>query len=609
MNLNLEFNSDESENSLSQKIEYINNVMILKINSQEQEIKKLKEVYEIELKMKNEIYENNIFHLNQTHQEEVRKMRINYESKIDELIKKSEEEKIDQNKIISFLETEKMKYKSLSKNESNEKNELIEFKKKYIDEMKELQKSFENFKSKTYNEFKILKKTKEEALEKSKYFQECYEKVKSQNESIQKRFLENCQESKIILKTTDNLMGQLENKKLEYNLLKNKLEKIESMLIKTNFNNSSNNIITGSSYKSIKFIQSEMNTLTKEEISTSKEKEFSNMKHSRQTSRCSDLVNYEVPNNRQPNTNSINNQTDNMKISRSNLQGTSKNVYDQIAGVSNSHSDYEDDLEKSDNIKREKLGSIYNKSESGDNLFKTIHLKQAHDKIKEMSESLKYMNDENESLRGKLGYVISNMNNMNNLSVSHRNFSPKKFSDDLSRNTNSESNKLNGKTPCQSFEENNKKQQVKFSSADNSNKFSSQSSAVVKPKRGKNYSTEIYEDMQRHLEKERDFIPSMSKSKQLNSRSNKISQEKDNGINRNKLANSIQITPFVYSEKVKGSNIRNLSPGERTEDSDMKKKMIIDNDSIDDRIIEFPLQIKIKGKIRKIPTGERSPKA
>ena len=91
---------------------------------------------------------------------------------------------------------------------------------------------------------------------------------------------------------------------------------------------------------------------------------------------------------------------------------------------------------------------------------------------------------------------------MNNLSVSHGTFSPKKLSDDLTPNNNRDSTKLNGKTPIQSFEENNKKQQVKFSSANNANKFSAQSFAVVKPKRVKNYSTQKLLNMKMQYSKD-----------------------------------------------------------------------------------------------------------
>ena len=48
-------------------------------------------MYEKELKIKSEIYNQNIAHLNKTNQEEFRKLRIDYEGKMDELVKKSEE--------------------------------------------------------------------------------------------------------------------------------------------------------------------------------------------------------------------------------------------------------------------------------------------------------------------------------------------------------------------------------------------------------------------------------------------------------------------------------------------------------------------------------------
>lgn len=121
--------------------------------------------------------------------------------------------------------------------------------------------------------------------------------------------------------------------------------------------------------------------------------------------------------------------------------------------------------------------------------------------------------------------------------------------------------------------------------------------------------------MQRQLDKERHASPNVSKREKFNSCKEKNCDEKDNGSYRNKFSNSIQVTPFVYEKIKRSSEYRDLLPGEKKEDSGKKKKnnescrKNDDSDSIEDRIIEFPFQIKIKGKIRKIPTGERSPKA
>ena len=100
----------------------------------------VKELYENELKMKTDIYNKNTTHLSKTHQEEIRKIRMEYENKMDDLIKKSEEDNIQSMKKISQLE--KSSFLITSKQDVTEKNELIEFQKKYLNEMKDLQKNF-----------------------------------------------------------------------------------------------------------------------------------------------------------------------------------------------------------------------------------------------------------------------------------------------------------------------------------------------------------------------------------------------------------------------------------------------------------------------------------
>jgi len=47
-------------------------------------------MYEGELKSKLEIYSQNIIHLNKIHKDEIKKIRINYENKLDDVIRKSE---------------------------------------------------------------------------------------------------------------------------------------------------------------------------------------------------------------------------------------------------------------------------------------------------------------------------------------------------------------------------------------------------------------------------------------------------------------------------------------------------------------------------------------
>ncbi len=88
--------------------------------------------------------------INKTHNEETKKLRLDYEKKMDNIIKSSEEEKIEMSQLINKLEKEN--YSLLNKLNTNEKtsdkSEIIEFQKKYLSEMKVLQKEFFEYKEK-----------------------------------------------------------------------------------------------------------------------------------------------------------------------------------------------------------------------------------------------------------------------------------------------------------------------------------------------------------------------------------------------------------------------------------------------------------------------------
>ena len=150
---------------------------------------------------------------------------------MDELIKNSEEEKIHLMKKISMLEKSSMIISN--KQEVSENNELIEFQKKYLNEMRDLQKNFENFRNKTYNEFKNLKQSKHEATEKANFYKEQLEKVKYQNEINKENFLKMqkiYEESKKVIKTNHILTNELELSKAEIIHWKTQMLKLEKEL-------------------------------------------------------------------------------------------------------------------------------------------------------------------------------------------------------------------------------------------------------------------------------------------------------------------------------------------------------------------------------------------
>jgi hypothetical protein len=266
------------------------------------------------------------------------------------------------------------------------------------------------------------------------------------------------------------------------------------------------------------------------------------------------------------------------------------------------------------------------------NLYKAINLKKAHEKIKEMEENLKYMNEENENLKGKLGYVINNISNMNNLSNNPSTQTLRKSSNNQNTNVNNYNQDknfvaVNGNANNQYIDDGVDKNKSQFSSVSNLHKYSTKTNTnyanLSKIRRWKNYSTQIHEDWQFQLngendKKTRDISPNVNFGMKHYSAKEKIGELGNNGSLTNKLVNSVQVSPFVYDEKKKIINFRNMSPGEKRGDSGKKNNLtasknesykgIEEYDSMDEKVIEFPLQIKIKGKIRKIPTGERSPK-
>lgn len=522
----------------------------------------MKEFYENELKMKNEIYEQNILHLNKTHQEEIRNLRIDYETKIDEIIKKNEEEKSELKKRINSGINLNLKSgaQKESKFENNTNTEMIDFQKKYLQEMKELQKAFEDFKKKTYEEFKVLKKAKEEAITRANYYKENYENLKN-NEKISFKKEKDTQ--------TNNLKSQLENSKSEINFLKQKINKLENFekTVQTYLNNmsmasgngnlncinnnnnsqcrcrSNNNLNTPlyhlqthtpNDKLSMQNIQVDMNYLTEGgESAYTRNVLFSN--------KSSDIVNYE---NCMTGQGCNNYKSENHPANIFSPPGTTK------GGIL--IQDYE---ELSENLYQK-----FNKDSLEENLYKVIDLKKAHQKIKEMEDCLKSMNDENENLKGKLGYVISNIN-----------------------------------TPSHT----------------GSNTPNTHGAGSVKRK-GKTFSMQIFEDSNKpyldsktslDLRDLRDLTPPVSKSRE--NKNQKVSQKEPQKEFKKETHNTLKthksvksMIPNNISNTISNSLISYRKSNHNSNDEEIEVQ-----ETLDDNIFEFPLQLKIKGKIKKITTN------
>ena len=107
----------------------------------------IKEMLEKELLIKSDRYNQNITHLNKTNHEEIKKIRIDYENKMEDLVRKNVEEKIALSSKMNIIENEFINWQS--KSILNEKSNMIDFKKKYLNELKDLQTNFDDFKIKT----------------------------------------------------------------------------------------------------------------------------------------------------------------------------------------------------------------------------------------------------------------------------------------------------------------------------------------------------------------------------------------------------------------------------------------------------------------------------
>jgi len=221
---------DNGKNAqLEARISELNTLLRLK----EEEKKHIQELYSNEMKMKLETNNQLILNIKQSHEEEIRSIKSEFESQTMHQLKNFEEEKIELKNSIMNLEKELII--TNKKNDLNEKAEVIEFQKKYLTEMRELQKSFEEFKIKTYEEMKILRKQKDESNKKANLYQQNFEKIKidwEQNEGMYRenyRSMKNKLDSfKIFIKNNEILKNQLELSKSEVAFLKLKVSKLEN---------------------------------------------------------------------------------------------------------------------------------------------------------------------------------------------------------------------------------------------------------------------------------------------------------------------------------------------------------------------------------------------
>lgn len=221
---------DNGKNAqLEAKVSELTNLLRLK----EEEKKHIQELYTNEMKLKLETNNQLILNLKNSHEDEIYKLKSENETLLLQKQKSFEEEKSELKAKIMNLEKELIL--TNKKNDLNEKAEIIEFQKKYLTEMRELQASFEEFKVKTYEEMKILRKQKDEANKKATLYQQNLEWLRiewEQNEGMYRenyRSMKNKLDSfKIFIKNNEILKNQLELSKSEVSFLKLKVSKLEN---------------------------------------------------------------------------------------------------------------------------------------------------------------------------------------------------------------------------------------------------------------------------------------------------------------------------------------------------------------------------------------------
>jgi len=431
----------------------------------------------------------------------------------------------------------------------------LDFQKKYLTEMRDLQKNFENFKKKTYEEFNQLRKSKEEAVIRKNFYKDSFQKLKEEKDTSENYYRDSYQalkskleNVKTMVKNNELLRNQLDLSKSEINFLKmkiSKLENVQTYLINSNTNNNDNMI------SPINNLQIDMNYLSdvNEITSNNMENLYSN--------KSSEIVNY----------NSLN------QIKKIDQTSNILNIFSPPGTVkkTNLMQGFESQNEKKNNF------YSYNKESLEENLYKAIDLKKAHENIKDLENSLRSMNEENENLKGKLDNVISSINTPN-----------------IERTEESQRYKFN--TPNYKTDRNIKKTPTRI-------------------KIDKNFTTLTYEEENQNnnqnpvilhsgsfakkteIKRTRDLTPPQYRMKESLAQlveTKELIKTSNNALTSNK-------------NSVRSSHRRDISipcasvTSSRALSKDSFKDEVIEiQNTIEDEIIEFPLQLKIKGRIKKV---------
>jgi hypothetical protein len=575
-----------------------------KIKLKEHELCQIKDLYENELRLKTEIYNQNVTHLNKTHQEETRKIRIEYENKMDELIKNSEEEKIHLMKKISMLEKSSMIISN--KQEVSENNELIEFQKKYLNEMRDLQKNFENFRNKTYNEFKNLKQSKHEATEKANFYKEQLEKVKYQNEINKENFIKMqkiYEESKKVIKTNHILTNELELSKAEIIHWKTQMLKLEKELLsrRSHINDLDNKITIKNSDSNFIYLKDGIEYSEGRDLKEGLMSGFNSKQNIKSFNVFSQPGSTSIIGGPTINRNSnIGNIADNTNSSIYNTEEALQSRNLEIQRAHQKMKEIEDCLYEMNN-EANKAKSIRFQSENYVNL-------ETHQSDFESNSNCNYNSNTHKSLRDTLktarGGQTNSFNKLENIINQNNNLSiSDKFKNtnrNLDDNSNSEKNRKN------LLMKNSKLKQSTYSAEifDDSNYGNNDNNEIVNQydsvnkkhvKEVLSNSAFIIRDKSKgqadiNFNTKKSFVISNISPKPKDDNNTKIINLKAN-FNKLSLSESNNFVKVIGNED-----------DDKSENQESNIYYEEPQETCDDNIIEFPLQLKIKGKIKRIST-------
>lgn len=217
-----------------------------KLKEESQMKEKIKENYQKIISKKDATFNIEIERLQSDFNEQFQLMKNKYEHEISEILKNHQIEKSRLNTKISELDKEI----TILKQKGNKKD-ISDYQKKYLTEMKDLQLTFEKFKTKAYEEFKILKKQRDEEKERNSQLMDTINQMKMENEMNESSlketemiFRSKTENIKQLIKANEILKIENSNNKKEIEYLKIQVQrnsenekKLQNLILENDFIN------------------------------------------------------------------------------------------------------------------------------------------------------------------------------------------------------------------------------------------------------------------------------------------------------------------------------------------------------------------------------------